>query len=64
MVVIPKDNSDHYTAAIKKCCLEKLITSQCVLAMVLNKFNSKHGGLMSVATKVAIQLNRMFRGEP
>ena len=64
MVVIPNDKGDHYAAVKKKCCLEKPIPSQCVTGTVLNKFNSKPGGLMSVATKVAIQMNCKLGGEP
>ena len=64
MVMIPNDKGDHYAAVKKKCCLEKPIPSQCVTGTVLNKFNSKPGGLMSVATKVAIQMNCKLGGEP
>ena len=41
---------DHF-AAVKKCCIEKPIPSQCVTTTVL----SKPKGLMSVGNKVAIQ---------
>ena len=51
---------DHYAAVKKKCCLEKPIPSQCVTSTVL----SKPKGLMSVATKVAIQMNSKLGGEP
>ena len=53
VIYSPKD----YAAVKKKCCLEKSILSQCVTGIVLNKFNSKLGGLMSMATKAAIQKN-------
>ena len=53
MVVIPNMKGDHYAAVKKKCCLEKPIPNQCVTSTVLNKPK----GLMSVATKVAIQMN-------
>ena len=53
MIVIPNNKGDHYSAVKKKCCLEKPIPSQCVTSTVL----SKPKGLMSVATKVAIQMN-------
>merc|ERR1712013_978356 len=60
MVVIPNNKGDHYAAVKKKCCLEKPIPSQCVTSTVL----SKPKGLMSVATKVAIQMNSKLGGEP
>merc|ERR1719154_569998 len=60
MVVIPNDKGDHYAAIKKKCYLEKPIPSQVVTATVL----SKPKGLMSVATKVAIQMNAKLGGEP
>ena len=60
MIVIPNNKGDHYAAVKKKCCLEKPIPSQCVTSTVL----SKPKGLMSVATKVAIQMNCKIGGEP
>ena len=52
--------SDHYAAIKKKCCLEKPIPSQCITSTVLGKPK----GLMSVATKVAVQMNCKIGGEP
>merc|ERR1719168_56283 len=60
MVVVPNNKGDHYATIKKKCCLEKAIPSQVVTATVL----SKPKGLMSVATKVAIQMNCKLGGEP
>ena len=60
MIVSPNNKGDHYAAVKKKCCLEKPIPSQCVTSTVL----SKPKGLMSVATKVAIQMNCKIGGEP
>jgi len=60
MVVIPNDKGEHYAAVKKKCCLERPIPSQCVTSTVLNKPK----GLMSVATKVAVQMNCKLGGEP
>ena len=51
---------DHYAAIKKKCYLEKPIPSQCVTSTVLNKPK----GLMSVATKVAVQMIAKLGGEP
>eukprot|EP00092_Neocalanus_flemingeri_P037390 GFUD01040714.1.p1 GENE.GFUD01040714.1~~GFUD01040714.1.p1 ORF type:complete len:911 (-),score=265.15 GFUD01040714.1:184-2916(-) len=60
MVVIPNNKGDHYAVVKKKCCLEKPIPSQCMTATVLGKPK----GLMSVATKVALQMNCKLGGEP
>jgi len=60
MVVIPNNKGDHYAAVKKKCVLEKPIPSQVVTSTVL----SKPKGLMSVATKVAVQMNCKLGGEP
>ena len=51
---------EHYAAIKKKCVIESPIPSQCITSTVLNKPK----GLMSVATKVAIQMNCKLGGEP
>ena len=53
-------SGDHYAAIKKKCVIENPIPSQCVTSTVLNKPK----GLMSVATKVALQMNCKLGGEP
>merc|ERR1712098_90818 len=60
MVVVPNNKGDHYATIKKKCYVEKAVPSQVVTASVL----SKPKGLMSVATKVAIQMNTKLGGEP
>jgi len=60
MVVVPNNKGDHYATVKKKCYLEKGVASQVVTATVLGKPK----GLMSVATKVAIQMNAKLGGEP
>merc|ERR1712029_918333 len=60
MVVVPNNKGDHYSTVKKKCYLEKGVASQVVTATVLGKPK----GLMSVATKVAIQINCKLGGEP
>ena len=51
---------EHYAAVKKKCVIEQPTPSQCITATVLNKPK----GLMSVATKVAVQMNCKLGGEP
>jgi len=60
MVVIPSNKGDHYAAVKKTCCLTNSIPSQCITSTVLNKPK----GLMSVATKVAIQVSCKLGGAP
>jgi len=60
MIVIPNNKGEHYTAVKKKCYLDKPIPSQVMTGTVLGKPK----GLMSVATKVAIQMNCKLGGEP
>ena len=60
MVVIPNNKGEHYHAVKKKCCIERPIPSQVMTGTVLGKPK----GLMSVATKVAIQMNCKLGGEP
>jgi len=60
MVVIPNNKGDHYAVVKKKCCIDKPVPSQVMTATVL----SKPKGLMSVATKVALQMNCKLGGEP
>ena len=60
MAVIPSNKGDHYAAVKKTCCVTNAIPSQCMTATVLNKPK----GLMSVATKVAIQMSCKLGGAP
>jgi len=60
MVVVPNNKGEHYAVIKKKLCLDVPTPSQVVTATVLNKTK----GLMSVATKVAIQINCKLGGEP
>ena len=55
MLVVPSNKGDQYAAIKKKCCLEVPTPSQVVTATVLNKPK----GLLSVATKVAIQVRQL-----
>ena len=60
MIVIPNNKGDHYAAVKQICCLEKPVPSQVMTATVLGKPK----GLMSVATKVLVQMNCKLGGEP
>ena len=56
MLVVPNNKGDQYAAIKKKCYLDVPTPSQVVTATVLNKPK----GLMSVATKVAIQVRLLI----
>ncbi|XP_037027554.1 protein aubergine-like isoform X2 [Bradysia coprophila] len=57
--------SDKYTAIKKKCCVERAVPSQVMLSRTITP---KHGKplstLMTVGTKVAIQINAKLGGAP
>ncbi|KAL1488051.1 hypothetical protein ABEB36_015421 [Hypothenemus hampei] len=59
LVVLPNNSADRYNAIKKKCCVDRAIPSQVVVGRTLN---SK--GVMSIATKVAIQMNCKMGGAP
>jgi len=60
MVVVPNNKGDHYAVIKKRLCLDVPTPSQVITATVINKPK----GLMSVATKVAVQMNCKLGGEP
>jgi aubergine-like protein len=59
LCVLPSNRKDRYDAIKKYCCIDSPVPSQVVLSRTL----AKKQGMMSVATKVAIQLNCKLGGE-
>ncbi|CAL1531966.1 unnamed protein product [Lymnaea stagnalis] len=57
--IVPNAKKDRYDAIKKCCCIDNPVPSQVVLARTLDKKKS----LMSVATKIAIQMNCKMGGE-
>jgi len=57
--IVPNNRKDRYDAIKKLCCVEKPVPSQCVISKTL----SKKAMLMSVCTKIGIQLNCKLGGE-
>jgi aubergine-like protein len=56
--VVPNDRADRYSAIKKKCCVDRAIPTQVMQARTVTpKRGANVRSLMSVATKVAIQLN-------
>merc|ERR1719186_2546804 len=63
MVVIPNDKGEHYHAVKHRCCIDRPIPSQVITGTLLGKPNFAKQ-IMSIATKVAIQMNCKLGGEP
>ncbi|XP_052219954.1 piwi-like protein 1 [Dreissena polymorpha] len=59
MCIVPTNKKDRYDAIKKLCCVEHPVPSQVIVSRTL----SKKQMMMSVATKVAIQLNCKMGGE-
>ncbi|XP_059156591.1 piwi-like protein 1 isoform X2 [Physella acuta] len=57
--VVPNSKKDRYDAIKKCCCIDNPVPSQVVILKTLQKKQ----GLMSVATKIAIQMNCKMGGE-
>lgn len=64
MCVVPNNRSDRYSAIKKKCCVERAIPSQVMLAKTITPKGGNSRGLLSVATKVAIQMNCKLGAAP
>ncbi|CAF4977055.1 unnamed protein product, partial [Rotaria sp. Silwood1] len=59
LCILPNNRKDRYDALKKYMCLDNPVPSQMVLAKTISKKNQ----LMSVATKIGIQLNAKLGGE-
>ncbi|GJQ76571.1 aub [Trypoxylus dichotomus] len=59
LCVVSNNKADRYSAIKKKCCVDKAIPSQVVVGKSLESRDS-----MSIATKVAIQMNCKLGGAP
>lgn len=57
--VVSNNRSDRYAAIKKKCCVDRPVPSQVFLQKNLNGRNA-----LSIATKVAIQMNCKLGGAP
>lgn len=59
MCVVSNNRLDRYSSIKKKCCIDRAVPTQVILAKNLNA-----KGVMSIATKVAIQLSCKIGGAP
>ncbi|XP_071451849.1 piwi-like protein Siwi [Hetaerina americana] len=59
MVILPNNRLDRYAAIKKKCCVDSAVPTQLVLAKNLSSSSA-----MSIATKIAVQINCKIGGAP
>ncbi|XP_037931598.1 protein aubergine-like [Teleopsis dalmanni] len=64
MAVLFSPNEEKYAVIKKKCCVDRAVASQVVTMKVIAPRPEKSAGLMSIATKVVIQMNAKLRGIP
>lgn len=64
MCVVSNDRADRYSAIKKKCCVDRAIPTQVIKARTITPKGGNPRTLMSVATKVIIQLNCKLGGIP
>ncbi|XP_054737592.1 protein aubergine-like [Anastrepha obliqua] len=64
MVVLVSANEEKYGCVKKKCCVDRPMPSQVVTLRTIAPRGDKAAGLMSIATKVVIQMNAKLMGAP
>lgn len=57
MVIVTNNNASRYAAIKKKCCVDRPIPTQVIVQKTITPKDGNVRSLMSVATKVAIQIN-------
>lgn len=64
MCLVTNDKADRYAAIKKKCCVERAVPTQVIKTRTITPKGGNVRTLMSVATKVAIQMNCKLGGIP
>lgn len=64
MIVVSNNNQARYAAIKKKCCIERAIPTQVMVQKTITPKGGNVRGLLSVGTKVAIQLNCKLGAAP
>uniref|UniRef100_A0A182KF12 Uncharacterized protein n=1 Tax=Anopheles christyi TaxID=43041 RepID=A0A182KF12_9DIPT len=64
MCIVPNDRADRYKAIKKKCCVDRALPCQVIKARTITPKNQNLRSLLSIATKVVIQLNCKLGGIP
>lgn len=64
MCIVTNDKVDRYAAIKKKCCVDRAVPTQVIKCKTITPKGGNPRTLMSVATKVAIQINCKLGGIP
>lgn len=64
MCVVSNQKADRYTAIKKKCCVDRAVPTQVICQKTITPKGGNVRTLMSVATKVVIQMNCKLGGVP
>ncbi|KAL9925541.1 protein aubergine-like [Glossina fuscipes fuscipes] len=64
MIVMATNNEEKYSCIKKKCCVDRPVPSQVVTLRTIAPRGDRASGLMSIATKVVIQMNAKLMGSP
>ncbi|XP_062547222.1 protein aubergine-like [Armigeres subalbatus] len=64
MCVVTNQKADRYTAIKKKCCVDRAVPTQVICQRTITPKGGNVRTLMSVATKVVIQMNCKLGGVP
>ncbi|SPP81698.1 protein aubergine [Drosophila guanche] len=64
MLVLKSPNEEKYSCIKKRTCVDRPIPSQVVTLKTIAPRKEKSSGLMSIATKVVIQMNAKLMGAP
>uniref|UniRef100_A0A1A9VI45 Aubergine n=1 Tax=Glossina austeni TaxID=7395 RepID=A0A1A9VI45_GLOAU len=64
MLVMATNNEEKYSCIKKKCCVDRPVPSQVVTLRTITPRGDRASGLMSIATKVVIQMNAKLMGSP
>ncbi|XP_029717566.1 protein aubergine-like [Aedes albopictus] len=64
MCLVTNDKADRYAAIKKKCCVDRAVATQVIKTRTITPKGGNVRTLMSVATKVAIQVNCKLGGIP
>ncbi|XP_068150422.1 LOW QUALITY PROTEIN: protein aubergine-like [Drosophila tropicalis] len=64
MLVLKTPNEEKYSCIKKRACVDRPVPSQVVTLKTIAPRQERVGGLMSIATKVVIQMNAKLMGAP
>ncbi|EDW76026.2 uncharacterized protein Dwil_GK14888 [Drosophila willistoni] len=64
MLVLKTPNEEKYSCIKKRACVDRPVPSQVVTLKTIAPRQERAGGLMSIATKVVIQMNAKLMGAP